>query len=66
MHHLLSEALGWVIIIVVGYAVLHVVLGALLHPIHRARGRRVNFGWSLSRGPWYGVRAFGGTYYHHL
>ena len=45
------------------YLVLHLVTG---HARHRLGGRRVNYGWSLLRGPWFSFRLFGGRYYHHL
>jgi hypothetical protein len=36
------------------------------HANHRLRGRRVNIGWSLARGPFASVRFLGGRYYHRL
>jgi hypothetical protein len=57
--------LGWLVLIVILYAAFHVLTAHLFHSAHRRRGRRVNYGWSLWRGPWVSWRVLGGTYYHH-
>lgn len=42
-----------VIVLIIGYAVLHAVIGFVLHPFNRRRhGHRANLGWSLRRGWW--------------
>lgn len=40
--------------------------GVHSHVHHRRRGRRVNIGWSLSRGLYGSARIFGGTYRRRL
>lgn len=36
------------------------------HRAARRRGRRLNYGWSVARGPWVGIRLLGGRYYHDV
>ncbi len=53
----LPGVLGWLLAAVLIYAVVHVLLGALLHPFHKARHEhKWSFGWSLARGPYVGRR----------
>jgi hypothetical protein len=54
------------ILIIVIYLALHVLGGLGHHAYRRARGHRVNLGWSLFRGPWASVRVGHGTYYRRL
>jgi len=55
-----------VIGVIVIYLILHVLAGLGHHGYRRAHGHRVNFGWSLFRGPWASYRIGGGTWYHRL
>jgi hypothetical protein len=52
-----------VIIILV---VLWLVSGHAGHRAARRRGHRLNYGWSVARGPWIGIRVLGGHYYHNV
>jgi hypothetical protein len=44
---------GWLIAVIVLYVILHVLAG---HARHRLGGRRVSYGWSVLRGPWFSLR----------
>jgi hypothetical protein len=44
---------AWLWIAVAAYLVLHLAAG---HARHRLSGRRVNYGWSVLRGPWFSLR----------
>ena len=55
-----------VVFIVIVLAAVHMLGGLFHYANHRARGRRVNFGWSMRRGWWGSVRFLGGSYYRHI
>jgi hypothetical protein len=55
-----------IVLLILAYVVAHLVTGHSVHRYNRRRGRRLNYGWSLARGPWAGLRVFGGEYYHHV
>lgn len=55
-----------VVLVIVALVVLHLIGGLFHHARYRARGHRVNVGWSLRRGWWADTRIFGGTYYHRI
>jgi len=44
---------GWAWAAIIGYLVIHVLAG---HARHRLGRRRVSYGWSVLRGPWFSVR----------
>lgn len=50
------RTLALILVLVLGYTVLHVVFGLGRHGYHRSRGHRGNLGWSLRRGPWASYR----------
>lgn len=64
--HLGHGTAGVIAVLVLAYLAFHLLAGLLHHGARRARGHRVNFGWSLFRGPWASFRIFGGTYYRRL
>lgn len=56
-----------IILIALGYGVIHVAAGLLGHGVRRSRGHRGNIGWSLRRGPWASWRVGSRTtIYEHL
>ncbi len=54
------------VLAVLAYLALHLLAGHLIHGARRRRGHRLNYGWSLWRGPWVSWRIFGGTWYRHV